>query len=103
MKSETRSYLIKSGRLTDGGGVELHLQIIHLRLRRTAAQLLLSFVAGSDELSAFVTLARNGEAFASGTVATKLESGGIYGTLSLNRRLDSLAQQIARKLVRSRL
>jgi len=103
VESETRRYLHEGGRLTDGDGVEMHVEITHLRLRRTAAQLLLSFVAGNDELSATVTLARNGEVFASDSVSTRLESGGMYGTLSLNKRLDFLAQQIARKLVKHHL
>jgi len=102
---ETRSRLLESGRWKEnaGNGVELHLEITHLRLRRSAAQLLLYYVAGNDELSVRVTLARGGKAFASSKVATRLESGGMYGTISLNRRLDFLSQQLARKLVRSRL
>jgi len=103
VESETRRYLLESGRMSDGDGIELHVEITHLRLRRTVAQLLLSFVAGNDELSVTVTLARNGDVFASDSLSTRLQSGGMYGTLSMNKRLDFLAQQIARKLVKSRL
>lgn len=103
MEQDLRRYLLESGRWSDGEGVELRVEITHLRIRRTAAQLLLSYVAGNDELGADVILLRGGEVFAFGSVSTKLQSGGMYGSLTLDKRLDYLAQQIARKLVRSRL
>lgn len=104
VQRDARRFLVEDGRWSEGDGVEIHLEIIHLRLRNTASQLFLpAFVAGSDDIMVQVTLSRDGEAFVSGSVSTKLETGGIYGTLTLNKRLDFLAQQLARKIVRTRL
>lgn len=100
---ETRRQLRQTGRWKGDGGVEMHLKITHLRLRRTAAQLLLYLVAGNDEMRANVTLSRHGKVIASDTVSTRLGSGGVYGTFTLSKRVNMLAQQLARKLVRARL
>ena len=103
VQRETKKQLLKTGRWKDGGGVELHLRITHLRLRRTAAQLLLYLVAGHDEMGARVSLIKDGKVFASDTVSTRMASGGVYGTFTLSKRVNMLSQQLARKLVRSRL
>ena len=101
LKSATEKQLHQTGRWREGGDIALHLEIEQIRLRKTAAVLLLYLVSGKDEMTVNVWITKAGEVIASDRLTTRFEGGGLYGTLPLGKRLDMLSDQIARKLVRT--
>lgn len=103
LKSATEKQLHQTGRWKEGGDLVLHLEIKQIRMRKTAAVLLLYLVSGKDEMTVNVWVTKAGEVIASEQLTTSFEGGGLYGTLPLGKRLDMLSDQIARKLVRMRL
>jgi len=103
LKSATEKQLHQAGRWKEGGDIVLHLEIKQIRMRKTAAVLLLYLVSGKDEMIVNVWITKAGEVIASDRLTTRFEGGGLYGTFPLGKRLDMLSDQIARKLVRVRL
>lgn len=100
LKKGSERLLRKRGRWSDDKALELHLEIEHIRLRKTAAVLFLWQVAGVDEMGIKVWVTRDGTVIASESVHTIYDAGGTYGTNSNQRRLAILADQVVHKMVK---
>jgi len=101
LKRESERQLRKHKRWSDAEALVLHLEIKHIRLRKNAAVLLIWQVAGVDEMGIRLWFTRRGEVVASAAVNTVYDAaGGIYGTNSNQRRLEMLADQAVRKMVK---
>lgn len=100
LKQEVEKQLQKERRWSNTESVTLFIRINSIRLRKNFAVLLLSPLAGNDEVKIKVWITKNGKVTGSDILSSRLESGGSYSTLTNQRRLELLADQLARKLVK---